>query len=222
MKNITLVIPAKYEKESLPLVIKEIKQLDYNYLVVLKNNDLETISILENKKNYLYQNGIGYGNAIREGIDAIDTEYFPIFNADGSFEINEVENMINTLKKNKSDFLFGSRYLPEGSSDDDTFITFFGNKVFSYLGRILFKLPISDILYTFVVGKTAAFKSLNLASDDFRLCVELPIKANKNSFFLQDIASIEKKRIGGKKKVNALKDGFLILLEMIKLKFYAN
>ena len=33
------------------------------------------------------------------------------------------------------------------------------------------------------------------------------------------IPSYEKKRIGGKKKVNALKDGFLILTEMIKLFF---
>ena len=33
------------------------------------------------------------------------------------------------------------------------------------------------------------------------------------------IASYEKKRLGGKKKVNAFKDGFLILAEMIKLFF---
>ena len=33
------------------------------------------------------------------------------------------------------------------------------------------------------------------------------------------IASYEKKRIGGKKKVNAFKDGFLILFEMVKLFF---
>ena len=31
------------------------------------------------------------------------------------------------------------------------------------------------------------------------------------------IPSYEKKRLGGKKKVNAFKDGFLILSEMIKL-----
>ena len=31
--------------------------------------------------------------------------------------------------------------------------------------------------------------------------------------------SYEKKRIGGRKKVNELKDGFLILLEIIKLFF---
>ena len=31
------------------------------------------------------------------------------------------------------------------------------------------------------------------------------------------LPSYEKKRIAGKKKVNAFKDGFLILLEMIKL-----
>ena len=34
------------------------------------------------------------------------------------------------------------------------------------------------------------------------------------------LPSYEKKRIAGKKKVNAFKDGFLILIEMLKLFFY--
>ena len=34
------------------------------------------------------------------------------------------------------------------------------------------------------------------------------------------IPSYEKKRLGGKKKVNAFKDGFLILTEMLKLFIY--
>ena len=33
------------------------------------------------------------------------------------------------------------------------------------------------------------------------------------------LASHERSRIGGKKKVNAIKDGLLILIEMIKLFF---
>ncbi len=50
-------------------------------------------------------------------------------------------------------------------------------------------------------------------------CVEFPIKMQKKKMKYFSISSYEKKRIGGSKKVNAFKDGFLILLEMIRLFF---
>lgn len=43
MKNLTLVIPAKYEKESLPFVLNEIKNLDCLVKIVLQSNDADTI-----------------------------------------------------------------------------------------------------------------------------------------------------------------------------------
>ena len=50
--------------------------------------------------------------------------------------------------------------------------------------------------------------------------MEFPIKANKHGYLLGTIPSYERARIGGKKKVNAFKDGILILFKMIKLFFY--
>ena len=67
------------------------------------------------------------------------------------------------------------------------------------------------------MGNTSSFKSLNIQSNDFRFCVELPIKMQLLSMKYTSIPSYEKKRIAGKKKVNAFIDGFLILTEMIKL-----
>ena len=98
-------------------------------------------------------------------------------------------------------------------------MTFIGNKIFSFLGNLLFRLNISDILYTYVIGSTLKSRYLNLKSKDFTFCVELPIKSKKNNFKLGDISSYERKRIAGRKKVNAFKDGFLILMAIIKLYF---
>ena len=111
-----------------------------------------------------------------------------------------------------TDLVFASRYLKGGGSDDDDFVTFIGNKCFSFLGNILFKLNLSDILYTYIVGKTDSVKNLKLNYHDFRICVEIPIKAKLNNLIFVSTPSKERKRIGGKKKVNALKDGFLILI----------
>jgi hypothetical protein len=69
------------------------------------------------------------------------------------------------------------------------------------------------------MGKTSYFNNLNIISNDFTLCVEFPIKANRQGYRLGTIPSYERNRIGGKKKVNAFKDGLLILIKMIKMFF---
>lgn len=218
MKNLTLIIPAKNESESLPLVLNYLSKFNCKITVSLDKNDKSTINAIKDYDVNIYkQKKLGYGNSLIEAINNCSTKYFCIFNADGSFEQNDLPKMLKLNQK--YDFIFTSRYLKNAGSDDDTMITLFGNKFFSYLGKKLFCLKINDILYTYIMGKTKSFKTLKLNSKDFRFCVELPIKIHLKGLKYKCIPSFEKKRIKGLKKVNAIKDGLLILFEMIKLFF---
>ena len=220
MENLTLLIPAKFESESLPSVLTELKKFNYKICVILKETDLMTINSIKNFNiEVIYQKGVGYGNALIEGINNCKTKYFCIFNADGSFNPNEISEIMKKINTNKTDFIFASRYEKKAGSEDDTFITLIGNYFFSFVGKIFFKLEISDILYTFVVGDTSKAKILNILSTDFQFCVELPIKVKSKKFTMDVYPSFERKRIAGKKKVNAFKDGSLILKKLIELFF---
>ena len=220
MEHLTLVIPAKNEKESLPSVLNELEKYNINIIIVLEENDIETIDSIKNFKcNLLYQKNKGYGAALIEGISSVKTKYFCIFNADGSFDPQELLEMQKGLISTNSDFIFASRYEKNCKSDDDTIVTYIGNFIFTKIGNIFFNLKITDILYTFVMGKTEDFKELNIKSNDFCFCIEFPIKAKFLEKKLITSKSHERARIGGKKKVNAFKDGLFILIGMIKLFF---
>ena len=216
MDNLTLLIPAKEESESLPLVLDELKKYNYKSNIILKNDDIDTINSIKNYDvKIINQNGSGYGNALIEGVNSVKTKYFCIINADGAMNPKYLYKM-RKLCKNK-DFIFASRYeKPGGGSDDDTLVTLIGNYFFTFFGNFLFNLKISDILYTYILGKTSSFKNLKLKNFDFRICVEIPIKAKIQNMKYLCLPSYERSRIGGIKKVNALKDGFLILTEIIK------
>ena len=70
MKDLTLLIPAKKEKESLPSVLNELKKFDLKILIVLEEKDVETInSIKDFNCEILTQNHKGYGSALIQGID---------------------------------------------------------------------------------------------------------------------------------------------------------
>ena len=215
MENLTLIIPAKNEAISLPRVLQEIKDYSCRVIVILESSDIETIESIKNFDcKIVNQLGKGYGNALIEGINKVETEFLCIFNADGSFDPKYLNKMLNLCKD--KDFVFASRYLKEGGSDDDTFLTLIGNFIFSSIGNIFFSLKLSDILFTFLLGRTKSFKKLELKSNDFCLCVEMPIKAKRLNMKFIDTPSFERKRFGGKKKVNEFVDGFKILIFMIK------
>ena len=216
MKNLTLIIPAKDEEDSLPQVLNEIKDYECNIIIILEESDIKTINSIKNFNcKILYQSASGYGNALIEGMNRVETDYTCIFNADGSFDPKYLNEMLNLCKENK-DFVFASRYMKEGGSDDDTFLTKIGNFIFSTIGNIFFSLNLSDILFTFLLGKTESFKKLYLKSNDFCLCVEMPIKAKRLGMNIIDTPSYERKRIAGQKKVNEFKDGFKILTYIVK------
>ncbi len=218
MSDLTLIIPAKNEKESLPKVLDELKNYNFEKNILLESSDKLTIeSIKKYDCNIIFQDSKGYGNALKKGIETTKTEFFCIFNADGSFNPKELNLMINKLKNDEYDFVFASRYEKDCKSDDDTLITLIGNYAFTFLGKIFFKLQITDILYTFVMAKTSCAKELGLSADDFSFCVELPIKAKRAGYKICTTKSHERARIAGKKKVNAFRDGLKILISMIKL-----
>jgi len=94
MKNLTLIIPAKKEAESLPQVLQEIKNVDCKIIVILESSDIETIeSIKDFDRKIVYQSNKGYGDALIQGINNVQTDYLCIYNADGSFDPKYLNNM---------------------------------------------------------------------------------------------------------------------------------
>jgi glycosyltransferase involved in cell wall biosynthesis len=130
--DLTLLIPAKFEAESLPIFLEELKNYDYKKLVVLDKTDFLTIDVVKkfNDIEILYQKNSGYGYALIEGINHIKTDLFCIINADGSMNPSELKGMLNEINNNNQDIVFGSRYMKEAGSDDDDIVTSIGNYLF--------------------------------------------------------------------------------------------
>ena len=215
MQKVNLVVPAKEKIENLfGLINSLLKRKEINKIILVLSEKNEKKFIKNKKLKIIVQKKPGYGSAITEGFKASKSKFSCIFNADGSFNANDLPKMIKLT--NKNDFVFASRYLKGAGSDDDNLITLIGNFVFSLMGRIMLNVKLSDILYTYVLCNTKKFKMLNIISQDFRFCIEFPYKVEQNKFKYSEIKSKEFKRKFGKKNVNEFKDGFLILTEIIK------
>ena len=201
MKNLTLVIPAKNESESLPKVLQELKSYECKKLVILSKGDEVTYNSIKNYDCLIeYQTKSGYGNAIIEGINKVESEYLSIFYADGSTDPKDLEKMIRKLSNENLDLVFGSRYMKDGKTEDDGIITSIGNAIFTTICNLFFNFNTTDVLFTYILGKTSNFKELRLERNDFTLCIEIFLKAKKNKNKIGEVPCEERKSFAGKKK----------------------
>ena len=68
MHDLTLVIPAKNEKESLPKVLQELKSFNLEILIVLEESDRDTInSISDYDCRLVFQKNKGLWRCINHG-----------------------------------------------------------------------------------------------------------------------------------------------------------
>ena len=218
MDDLTLIIPAKKEKESLPTVLNELKNYTKKINIILEENDTETInSISDFDCHIIYQKNKGYGDALITGINSLNSGFFCIFNADGSFNPIEIEKLYNKLKNENSDFIFASRYEKNCGSDDDTFIRAIGNKIFTFITRKLLQLDLTDSLFFYPLIRKKDYIKIQPKSTNFGICIEIPFLLSQQDLKYTDILSLERERFAGKTKVNAFIDGVKILFELIKM-----
>tara|TARA_B110001452_G_scaffold132307_1_gene109949 strand:+ start:833 stop:1507 length:675 start_codon:yes stop_codon:yes gene_type:complete len=216
-EKISLIIPSKNEIETLGTVLTEVQNnrlIDEIIVIVDDENDNSIEVAKKHNCKIVIQKSKGYGSAIIEGFKNAKNNFGCIFNADFSFDPKYLSQLVDESRSN--DFIFGTRYTKESGSEDDDIITLVGNKVFSFITNKGLKIRLTDILYTYVLCNVKKFNSINFKNTDFRLCIELPVQVKENKFSYSEIPMFERKRFAGKKKVNVIKDGFLILTEILK------
>ena len=216
-EKISLIIPCKNEVESLGAVLNEVQNNEFvNEIIVVVDNENDNSIPVINDFNckLIIQKGKGYGSAIIEGFREAKNKFGCIYNADYSFDPRYLGDLTNLTKQ--YDFIFGSRYGGKGGSDDDDIVTFTGNRIFTFITKYILGIKLSDILFTYVLCNVEKFNSLKLENNDFKLCIELPVKVKKKNYTYTDLEMFERKRYDGKKKVNVIKDGLLISFEIVK------
>jgi len=222
--NIEILIPTLNEEGNIEKVINELKDEGYLNITLLDaNSSDQTVKIAEDNGCRIILDGpniSGFGGSVINGLNNLNHEYFCIFDGDNSFNPKAISEMMDKIS-NGADFAFGTRYLDNNKSEDDTIITKFGNFFFTKLVRYLFKINTTDLLFLYVVGKKENVSKLNLKQQDFRFCTEFLIKCYKD-FNCKEVLSQERKRYSGVSKVNKIFDGIKLLTNIFQMYFEYN
>ncbi|MDR2761160.1 MAG: glycosyltransferase family 2 protein [Planctomycetaceae bacterium] len=162
----------------------------------------------------------GKGAAIRLAINAAKGNYIIFQDADLEYDPDDYFDLLIPLIENKSDVVFGSRFL-KSESKNVTFICHnFGNRFLTFLVNCLTGLKLTDMETCYKIFRNDIIKSIPLQSNRFDFEAELTIKIAKQKLRICEIPiNYNGRNFKAGKKIT-WKDGITTIWTILKYKFW--
>ena len=222
---VDVIIPAYNEQDSVGKVIADIPKKLVRDIIVVNNasNDLTPKIAEESGATVLFEKEKGYGAACLKAINYIrEKETKPdvlvFLDADYSDHPEEMEKLLAEIQ-NGFDLVIGSRENENREKGSMTPQQIFGNKLATYLLKVLYGIHFSD-LGPFRAIRWTSFQDLDMCDRNWGWTVKMQLKAGKKKLKYTEIPVSYRKRIGVSKVSGTLKGtimaGYKIIYTIFK------
>lgn len=213
---ISVVIPAFKEGKTIRKVIRDLKSCSsHNTQVIVvdgySKDGTEEI-VKEENVDFVMESRVGYGRAIKTGIDHAKGDIVVIIDADDTYEACDINKLVQPLLQNEADVCLASRLegtLLPGSMPS---MNFFGNRMFTSMYNMLYSQNVSDTQTGFRALTKKAIDCLDLYSDGMGLSTVFLTEAAKRGLKITEVPTVYRPRNNhSKSKLNRFKAGWEIL-----------
>lgn len=214
--NVSIVIPALNEAESLPYVLKGLHAWNERGAEIIVVDDGSADDTARVASEYgarviRHRNNKGYGAALKAGIRAAEREIVVMFDADGQFDTNEIEKLVTAL--NDCDMAVGVR--PRGAGSPT--LRKPGKWLLAKTANYLAQTEIPDLNCGFrALRVETAKRFLNLLPNGFSFTTTLTLAMFKDGYNMAYLPVAVQPRTRGTSSVRVA-DGFNTLLLIIRI-----
>lgn len=230
--KVTLLIPTLNEIDGMRAIMPLIKKEWCDQIVILDGKSTDgTIEYAKKQGYFVYvQKNPGIRQGYMEVLPYIEGDVILTFSPDGNSIPELIPELIEKMKEGY-DMVIVSRYLEDAKSDDDDFITGFGNWLFTKTINVLHGGHYTDAMVIYRAYNKDMIYSLDLDKDEsystperlFRTRIGweplLSVRAAKRKLKVTEIPGDEPPRIGGERKLQIFKWGGALYLQILLEKF---
>lgn len=182
---------------SLRTVLSQIAN-DYEIIVVNDGSKDKTMEIADRMAQedrrirvVHHERNLGYGAAIRSGIEACKKEYLFFTDGDNQFDVSQLSLLLPFIPQ--YDAVIGFRL-----NRQDNFIRKANAWAWNQLVRLLFGLKVKDIDCAFKLLHRRVFEKIKLESSGAMISTEMLVKIIKKGYRLHEIGVLHSPRLAGK------------------------
>ncbi|MDE2509866.1 MAG: glycosyltransferase family 2 protein [Elusimicrobia bacterium] len=225
----TLLIPTLNEFACVDKIMPRIDRSWVDQILVVDGGSTDgTVAWFEEHGYRVYrQKKKGLRQAYREALEHVEGDVIITFSPDGNSLPELIPPLVEKMKEG-FDMVIVSRYLPPAKSEDDSWITGFGNAFFTKLINLLHGARYTDAFVMFRGYRTGLLNELDLLSEEAyrtperlfktKIPIEplLSVRAARQRRRVAEIPGDEPLRIGGTRKLEVVRWGLGFLYQIVR------
>ncbi len=194
--KLSIIIPCYNEVKTIKEIIEKVKN-EENYekeIIVIDDSSHDgTKEILKDEisnkitKLLLNEKNYGKGYCVRRGIEAATGDIILIQDADLEYEPSDYSKLVEPIKNNYADVVYGSRFI---GSEEKRVLFFWhslGNFILTTFSNILTNLNLSDMEVCYKAFKSECIKNIELKENRFGFEPEITAKISKKKLRIYEV-----------------------------------
>lgn len=227
--KVTLLVPTLNEIEGMKKIMPRVLKNWCDQIIVLDGGSTDgTIEYAKEQGYFVYvqrERGIRFG--YKEVLPYIKGDILLTFSPDGNSIPELIPDLITKIKEGY-DMVICSRYLGPAKSEDDSWVTAFGNWLFTKTVNGLHGGHYTDVMVIFRAYRTKLIYDLELHQDKWYRTPEkilrtrisweplLSVRCAKKKLKITEIPGDEPPRLGGERKLKVLKWGAAYYFQFLR------
>lgn len=229
----TLIVATWNEVEGIRRIMPLIDKSWVDQIIVMDGGSTDgTIEAAREAGYFVYvQKQVGFRHAYTEVLPYVEGDVVITFSPDGNSIPALIPDLIAKMREGY-DMVIVSRYLDGARSEDDSFLTGFGNWLFTRTVNLLHDAQYTDVMVIFRAYRKKIIHDLDLDKDEAYATPErlfhtrisweplLSVRAAKRKLRVTEIPGSEPPRIAGKRKLQVFKWGAAYYFQFLREVFF--
>lgn len=218
--KIAVTIPCYNEAPTIVKVINDFKQeLPDAEIIVIDNNSTDGSDALakEAGARVLYEKRQGKGFVVASIMRKIQADYYVMVDGDDTYPAEYIHQLLQPLYDEKADMVVGRRL---ESFDNRAFrpMHIFGNKMVCGLINLIFKTKLTDPMSGYRAFTDEIAAELPIVAIGFDIETEMTMQLLYRRFVIHEVDIHYRERPeNSPSKLNTFRDGYRVLLKILKL-----
>ncbi|MFB6164270.1 MAG: S-layer glycoprotein N-glycosyltransferase AglJ [Haloarculaceae archaeon] len=217
--DVCVLIPTLEEAETIGGVIDDFAERGFENVLVVDGDSVDdTRAVAEDHgARVLVQSGSGKGQAVREAMRHVETEYVLMVDGDATYRAADAEAMLEPLFAGRADHVIGDRFA-DMEAGAMSRLNRVGNRLINRSFRWIHGRDLQDILSGYRAFTRESFQRLNVTAHGFGIETEMAVECVKHGVRTEVVPiRYEARPDDSETNLHPFRDGTVIVLTLYQM-----